>query len=165
MMEKNDTSFEDEPEFKKIAKCGICSQWFGDHTTMLTHLQTHSDNYNCKNFTCHLCKKSFKEQSQLTRHEVSTLTAWSFRINHLSLFIYRIIKHELNFLIDRRVINVPINPHTHATAARNPSWINLCTKSIKRHIWWSKRICARSAIKSSSKKWRCSLITVQAARC
>ncbi|EFN85388.1 PR domain zinc finger protein 5 [Harpegnathos saltator] len=72
MMEKHDASPEDEPaEFKKIAKCGICSQWFGDHTTMLAHLQTHSDNYNCKNFTCHVCKKSFKEQWQLVRHEAS----------------------------------------------------------------------------------------------
>lgn len=56
--------------FKNVARCGICLQWFSDHTTMLTHLRTHSDNYTCKNFTCHICKKSFKEKWQLFRHEV-----------------------------------------------------------------------------------------------
>lgn len=162
MMENRDTSPENEPaEFKKIAKCGICSQWFGDHTTMLTHLQTHSDNYNCKNFTCHVCKKSFKEQWQLVRHEVSTLTTWSFRISHLSL--HRIFKYKLHLPLDRRVINVPIKLHTLATAARSPSWISLCIKSIRRRIWWSKHISARNAIRSSSKKYHCSLINAQAA--
>lgn len=57
-------------ELKNVARCGICQQWFSDHTTMLTHLQTHSDSLACKNFTCCVCKKSFKEQWQLFRHKV-----------------------------------------------------------------------------------------------
>ncbi|XP_015606237.1 zinc finger protein 569 [Cephus cinctus] len=56
---------------KNVARCGICSQWFSDHTTMLTHLQTHSDSYVYKSFSCRVCKKSFKEKWQLLRHEVS----------------------------------------------------------------------------------------------
>ncbi|KAG7202177.1 hypothetical protein KM043_015857 [Ampulex compressa] len=82
MLEKNDIPNEDEPStkrnassnanaFKNVARCGICLQWFSDHTTMLTHLQTHSDNYTCKTFSCHVCKKSFKEKWQLFRHEMS----------------------------------------------------------------------------------------------
>ncbi|XP_076237210.1 uncharacterized protein LOC143180984 [Calliopsis andreniformis] len=82
MMERKDVPNHDEPPskrsaplntnaFKNVARCGICLQWFSDHTTMLTHLQTHSDNYTCKNFTCHICKKSFKEKWQLFRHEMS----------------------------------------------------------------------------------------------
>ncbi|XP_076619124.1 uncharacterized protein LOC143340737 isoform X1 [Colletes latitarsis] len=82
MMERTDIPNHDEPSaknnaslntsaFKNVARCGICLQWFSDHTTMLTHLQTHSDNYTCKNFTCHICKKSFKEKWQLFRHEMS----------------------------------------------------------------------------------------------
>ncbi|XP_050446343.1 zinc finger protein 836-like [Cataglyphis hispanica] len=75
MMEKNNVLVDDESSTKRnssglknVARCGICLQWFSDHTTMLTHLQTHSDNSH-KNFICHICKKSFKEQSQLLRHE------------------------------------------------------------------------------------------------
>lgn len=82
MIEREDIPNHEEPPpkrnvplntnaFKNVARCGICLQWFSDHTTMLTHLQTHSDNYTCKNFTCHICKKSFKEKWQLFRHEVS----------------------------------------------------------------------------------------------
>lgn len=82
MTERKDIPNHDEPvpkrgaplntnAFKNVARCGICFQWFSDHTTMLTHLQTHSDNYTCKNFTCHVCKKSFKEKWQLFRHEMS----------------------------------------------------------------------------------------------
>ncbi|XP_063977254.1 zinc finger protein 665-like isoform X1 [Diachasmimorpha longicaudata] len=56
---------------KNVARCGICEQWFTDHTTMLNHLQTHSDNLTAKNFTCTVCRKSFKEKWQLQRHEVS----------------------------------------------------------------------------------------------
>lgn len=79
MMEKNDVPIDDESLTKRISGvhknvgCGICSQWFSDHTTMLTHLQTHSDNYSHKNYICHVCKKSFKEQSQLLKHEVRLL--------------------------------------------------------------------------------------------
>lgn len=79
-MEKNNVPVDDESStkrnssgFKNVARCGICLQWFSDHTTMLTHLQTHSDNSH-KNFVCHICKKSFKEQSQLLRHEVRQST-------------------------------------------------------------------------------------------
>lgn len=54
-----------------VARCGICQQWFNDHTTMLTHLQTHTDSLAAKNFNCGVCKKSFKEKWQLQRHEVS----------------------------------------------------------------------------------------------
>ncbi|XP_033338765.2 uncharacterized protein LOC117227541 isoform X1 [Megalopta genalis] len=75
---KNTTNHEEPPakkrasnEFKNVARCGICFQWFSDHTTMLTHLQTHSENHTCKNFACHICKKSFKEKWQLLRHETS----------------------------------------------------------------------------------------------
>ncbi|XP_029173642.1 zinc finger protein 569-like isoform X2 [Nylanderia fulva] len=75
VMEKNNVLLDDESStkrnssgFKNVARCGICLLWFSDHTTMLTHLQTHSDNSH-KNFVCHICKKSFKEQSQLLRHE------------------------------------------------------------------------------------------------
>lgn len=75
-IEKNDVPVDDESLTKRIsgghknvARCGICLQWFSDHTTMLTHLQTHSD-YVHKNYVCHICKKSFKEQSQLIKHEV-----------------------------------------------------------------------------------------------
>ena len=82
IVERKDIPNHDEPPakrsaplntnaFKNVARCGICLQWFSDHTTMLTHLQTHSDNYTCKNFTCHICKKSFKEKWQLFRHEIS----------------------------------------------------------------------------------------------
>ncbi|XP_076642973.1 uncharacterized protein LOC143353480 isoform X1 [Halictus rubicundus] len=79
MMERRNSANHEEPPlkknapnaFKNVARCGICLQWFSDHTTMLTHLQTHSDNYTCKNFTCHICKKSFKEKWQLFRHEMS----------------------------------------------------------------------------------------------
>uniref|UniRef100_A0A0C9R3P9 ZNF665_1 protein n=1 Tax=Fopius arisanus TaxID=64838 RepID=A0A0C9R3P9_9HYME len=56
---------------KNVARCGICEQWFTDHTTMLNHLQTHSDNLTAKNFTCAVCRKSFKEKWQLQRHEMS----------------------------------------------------------------------------------------------
>lgn len=75
MIEKNDIPPDDEPLVKRsnsknVARCGICQQWFSDHTTMLTHLQTHSENFTYKNFTCQICKKSFKEQWQLLRHEV-----------------------------------------------------------------------------------------------
>lgn len=56
---------------KNVARCGICLRWFSDHTTMLTHLQTHSDSYVYKSFSCRVCKKTFKEKSQLLRHEVS----------------------------------------------------------------------------------------------
>ncbi|KYM98152.1 hypothetical protein ALC62_11143 [Cyphomyrmex costatus] len=76
VMEKNDVPIDDESITKRIsggnknvARCGICSQWFSDHTTMLTHLQTHSESH--KSYTCHICKKSFKEQSQLLKHEAS----------------------------------------------------------------------------------------------
>ncbi|CAG5106464.1 Similar to ZNF808: Zinc finger protein 808 (Homo sapiens) [Cotesia congregata] len=55
---------------KNVARCGICQQWFNDHTTMLNHLQTHSDNLNIKNFNCSSCKKTFREKWQLQRHEV-----------------------------------------------------------------------------------------------
>ncbi|XP_024893789.1 zinc finger protein 85-like [Temnothorax curvispinosus] len=75
VMERNDVPVDDESLTKRIssghknvARCGICSQWFSDHTTMLTHLQTHSDNSH-KSYMCHVCKKSFKEQSQLSKHE------------------------------------------------------------------------------------------------
>ncbi|XP_033347323.1 zinc finger protein Xfin-like [Bombus vosnesenskii] len=82
MIEREDIPNHEEPPlkrnvplntnaFKNVARCGICLQWFSDHTTMLTHLQTHSDNFTCKNFMCHICKKSFKEKWQLFRHEVS----------------------------------------------------------------------------------------------
>lgn len=81
MIEREDIPNHEEPPlkrnvplntnaFKNVARCGICLQWFSDHTTMLTHLQTHSDNFTCKNFMCHICKKSFKEKWQLFRHEV-----------------------------------------------------------------------------------------------
>lgn len=73
--------------FKNVARCGICFQWFSDHTTMLMHLQTHSDNYTCKNFTCHICKKSFKEKWQLLRHEVHTDYCKSFIFCSLSCFL------------------------------------------------------------------------------
>ncbi|XP_034935788.1 zinc finger protein 329-like isoform X2 [Chelonus insularis] len=53
---------------KTVTRCGICQQWFNDHTTMLAHLQTHSDNFVVKNFSCSLCTKSFKEKWQLQRH-------------------------------------------------------------------------------------------------
>ncbi|XP_043286449.1 zinc finger protein 84-like [Venturia canescens] len=56
---------------KNVARCGICQQWFTDHTTMLTHLQTHSDTLTSKSFSCKLCTKTFKEKWQLNRHEVS----------------------------------------------------------------------------------------------
>ncbi|XP_057339134.1 zinc finger protein 260-like [Microplitis mediator] len=56
---------------KNVARCGICQQWFNDHTTMLNHLQTHSDNLITKNFNCSTCKKSFREKWQLQRHELS----------------------------------------------------------------------------------------------
>ncbi|KAL0121760.1 hypothetical protein PUN28_006908 [Cardiocondyla obscurior] len=74
IMEKDNVTINDESlkrlsaGHKNVARCGICSLWFSDHTTMLKHLQTHSDNYS-KNYTCHTCKKSFKEQSQLLKHE------------------------------------------------------------------------------------------------
>ncbi|KZC07064.1 Zinc finger protein Xfin [Dufourea novaeangliae] len=79
MMDRKDITNHEEPPpkkntpnaFKNVARCGICLEWFSDHTTMLTHLQTHSDNYTCKNFICHICKKSFKEKWQLFRHEMS----------------------------------------------------------------------------------------------
>lgn len=82
MVERDDTPNHDEPPVKRnaslnsntlknVARCGICLQWFSDHTTMLTHLQTHSDNYTCKTFNCQICKKSFKEKWQLFRHEMS----------------------------------------------------------------------------------------------
>ncbi|XP_012226103.2 PR domain zinc finger protein 5-like [Linepithema humile] len=75
MIERNDIPSDDEPSVKRsnsknVARCGICQQWFGDHTTMLTHLQTHSENFSYKSFTCQICKKSFKEQWQLLRHEI-----------------------------------------------------------------------------------------------
>lgn len=77
IIEKNDIPVDDESLTKRIssghknvARCGICLQWFNDHTTMLTHLQTHSDNYTHKSYICQICKKSFKEQSQLLKHEV-----------------------------------------------------------------------------------------------
>jgi len=77
IIEKNDIPVDDESLTKRIsggnknvARCGICLQWFSDHTTMLTHLQTHSDNSH-KSYICHICNKSFKEQSQLLKHEVS----------------------------------------------------------------------------------------------
>lgn len=77
-MEKNDVPVDDESlakhisgGLKNVARCGICSQWFSDHTTMLTHLQTHSDSYSHKSYVCHVCKKSFKEHSRLLKHEVS----------------------------------------------------------------------------------------------
>ncbi|KAG5307757.1 ZN845 protein, partial [Pseudoatta argentina] len=76
IMEKNDIPVDNESVTKRIsggnknvARCGICSQWFSDHTTMLTHLQTHSESH--KSYTCNICKKSFKEQSQLLKHEAS----------------------------------------------------------------------------------------------
>ncbi|XP_046484480.1 zinc finger protein 595 [Neodiprion pinetum] len=56
---------------KNVARCGICLQWFNDHTTMLTHLQTHSESYVYKSFSCKVCKKTFKEKWQLLRHEIS----------------------------------------------------------------------------------------------
>lgn len=72
IMEKNDVPIDDESLAKHIsggnknvARCGICLQWFSDHTTMLTHLETH-ENYCHK---CSICKKTFKEQSQLLKHE------------------------------------------------------------------------------------------------
>ncbi|XP_012531158.1 zinc finger protein 271 [Monomorium pharaonis] len=74
IIEKNDVPIDDESlkrissGHKNVARCGICLQWFNDHTTMLTHLETHSDNSH-KNYTCHICKKAFKEHSQLLRHE------------------------------------------------------------------------------------------------
>lgn len=58
---------------KNVARCGICLQWFNDHTTMLTHLQTHSESYTYKSFNCRVCKKTFKEKWQLLRHEVNRL--------------------------------------------------------------------------------------------
>lgn len=74
-MEKNNVPIDDESiksisgGHKNVARCGICLQWFNDHTTMLTHLETHSDNSH-KNYMCHICKKAFKEHSQLLKHEV-----------------------------------------------------------------------------------------------
>ncbi|XP_012276780.1 PR domain zinc finger protein 5 [Orussus abietinus] len=81
MADEDVISIDDQPPIKRnpfsnanasknVARCGICLKWFGDHTTMLTHLQTHSDNYVYKNFSCRVCKKTFKEKWQLLRHEV-----------------------------------------------------------------------------------------------
>lgn len=73
-MEKNDVPIDEESlkrtssGHKNVARCGICLKWFNDHTTMLMHLETHSDNSH-KNYMCHVCKKSFKEHSQLLKHE------------------------------------------------------------------------------------------------
>ncbi|KAL6267694.1 hypothetical protein P5V15_000766 [Pogonomyrmex californicus] len=75
MIEKNDIPIDDESSakrafggFKNVARCAICLQWFNDHTTMLKHLQTHQTaNYN--SYVCQVCNKSFKEQSQLSKHE------------------------------------------------------------------------------------------------
>ncbi|XP_011859864.1 PREDICTED: zinc finger protein 184-like [Vollenhovia emeryi] len=76
VMEKSDAPVDDESPTKRttgghknVARCGICLQWFSDHTTMLTHLQTHSDNYTHKSYVCQICKKTFREQSQLSKHE------------------------------------------------------------------------------------------------
>ncbi|EZA60516.1 hypothetical protein DMN91_009963 [Ooceraea biroi] len=72
-MMENDHLVEEESSAnfsrQNVAMCGICLQYFSDHTTMLTHLQTHSNSYSVKSFACHVCKKSFKEQWQLLRHE------------------------------------------------------------------------------------------------
>ncbi|KAK0164102.1 hypothetical protein PV328_002765 [Microctonus aethiopoides] len=56
---------------KNVARCGICQEWFNDHTTMLNHLKVHSENVFPKNFSCTTCGKSFKENWQLQRHERS----------------------------------------------------------------------------------------------
>ena len=99
-MEKNDVPVDDESVTKRIsggnknvARCGICSQWFSDHTTMLTHLETHSEFH--KSYTCNICKKSFKEQSQLLKHEVNFPARLLLHIVSHSLSLH-FFKHGLS---------------------------------------------------------------------
>ncbi|KAF7991820.1 hypothetical protein HCN44_010621 [Aphidius gifuensis] len=81
---------------KNVARCGICQQWFNDHTTMLTHLQTHSDNITVshkhnktlainnknkhenthvvdKTYHCSKCNKIFFKEFSLMTHQCSPL--------------------------------------------------------------------------------------------
>lgn len=53
---------------------------------MLTHLQTHSDNFVVKNFSCNTCKKSFKEKWQLQRHEMSHKRKKGLAINPKDIY-------------------------------------------------------------------------------
>lgn len=99
-MEKNDVPIDDESVAKRISggnknvtRCGICLQWFNDHTTMLTHLQIHSESH--KNYTCNICKKSFKEQSQLLKHEVNFPARLLLHIVIRSLSLH-FFKHRLS---------------------------------------------------------------------
>ncbi|XP_048513182.1 zinc finger protein 667-like [Athalia rosae] len=92
---------------KNVARCGICLQWFNDHTTMLTHLQTHSESYVSKNFSCRICKKMFKEKWQFQRHEASHK-----RANKITLYTCSTCKktfkdkalhkaHEVTHVVDK----------------------------------------------------------------
>ncbi|KAI4494473.1 hypothetical protein M0802_008965 [Mischocyttarus mexicanus] len=90
---------------KNVSRCGICLQWFDDYTTMMVHLRTHPEFYTCKNFTCPICKISFKEKWQLFRHEVShNRTDTSYTCNVCSrIFLEKsLLKiHEKTHVVDK----------------------------------------------------------------
>ncbi|XP_066582940.1 zinc finger protein 569-like [Prorops nasuta] len=75
ILRRNDDILDEAPskskKNKNVARCGICLEWFNDHSTMLAHLKTHSDNLSCKTYNNQKCKKALKEKWQLSRHEVS----------------------------------------------------------------------------------------------
>lgn len=162
--EKNNVLLDDESStkrnssgFKNVARCGICLLWFSDHTTMLTHLQTHSDNSH-KNFVCHTCKKSFKEQSQLLRHETchKRLT-----LENASLYISAAFNKSSS--TDKTQQKMHTVDRTYHCAKCNKIFfkeVSLLTHQCTSKAQLGKKTAAKSLQKTSSydtdKKYKCS---------
>ncbi|XP_043522322.1 zinc finger protein Xfin-like [Frieseomelitta varia] len=170
MIEREDIPNHEEPPpkrnvplntnaFKNVARCGICLQWFSDHTTMLTHLQTHSDNYTCKNFTCHICKKSFKEKWQLFRHEVShkptdSATMYTCTVCNKSFVDKNTYKmHQKTHIVDKTYHCPKCNKIFFKEVCL---LTHQCTETVFSKKAVSSKSSQKSASLSNSKRYKCS---------
>jgi uncharacterized Zn-finger protein len=51
---------------KKRHQCTICNNWFASKQNLIEHVFTHTGD---KPFICSICKKAFRQNSQLTLHK------------------------------------------------------------------------------------------------